>query len=126
MNDSFLDKIRVAGNEDEKWQDRGRELVRLRESGKRMPDEWIEKDGLLYDKNLLYIPHNEALQNEIAQGCHDSLVPGHFRQEKTIDIVTGISTGKGSQIGLETMYDPATNVNTVNPHGMLSTDYYNP
>jgi len=39
MNDSFLDKIRVAGKEDEKWQDRGRELVRLRESGKKMPDE---------------------------------------------------------------------------------------
>jgi len=28
MNDSFLDKIRVAGKEDEMWQDRGRELVR--------------------------------------------------------------------------------------------------
>ena len=40
MNDSFLDKIKVAGKEDEKWQDRGRELVRIRESGKKMPDEW--------------------------------------------------------------------------------------
>jgi len=126
MNDSFLDKIRVAGKEDEKWQDRGRELVRLRECGKRMPDEWIEKEGLRYYKNRLYIPQNEALQNKIAQGCHDSLVAGHFGQEKTIEIVKGISTGKGSQIGLETMYDPATNVNTVNPHGMLSKDYLNP
>jgi len=88
MNDSFLDKIRVAGNEDEKWQDRGREPVRLRESGKKMPDEWIEKDGLLYYKNSLYIPEDEALQTEIAQGCHDSLVAGHFGQEKTIEIVT--------------------------------------
>ena len=48
MNDSFLNKIRVAGKDDERWQDRGRELIRLRESGKKMPDEWIEKDGLLY------------------------------------------------------------------------------
>jgi len=31
INDTFLDKIRAAGNEDEKWLDRGRELVRLRE-----------------------------------------------------------------------------------------------
>ena len=53
-----------------------------------MPDEWIEKDGLLYYKNGLYIPENEALQTEIAQGCHDSLVAGHFGQEKTIEIVT--------------------------------------
>jgi len=88
MNDSFLDKIRMAGKEDEKWQDRGRELVRLRENGEKMPDEWIEKDGLLYYENRLYIPEDEAVQTEIAQGCHDSLVAGHFGQEKTIEIVT--------------------------------------
>jgi len=53
-----------------------------------MPDEWIEKDGLLYYKNCLYIPENEALHTEIAQGCRDSIVAGHFGQEKTIEIVT--------------------------------------
>jgi len=88
MNESFLNKIRAAGTEDEKWQDRGSELVRLRENEKKMPEEWIEKDGLLYYKNRLYIPEDEALQTEIAQGCHDSLVAGHFGQEKTIEIVT--------------------------------------
>jgi len=88
MNYSFLDNIRVAGKEDEKWQDRGRKLVRLRESGKKMPHQWIEKDGLLYNKNRLYIPEDEALQTEIAQGCHYSLIAGHFGQEKTIEIVT--------------------------------------
>jgi len=88
INDSFLGKIRVAGKEDEKWQNRGRELITLREGGKKMPDEMIEKDWLLYYKNRLYIPENEALQTEIAQGCHDSSVAGHFGQEKTIEIVT--------------------------------------
>jgi len=53
-----------------------------------MLDKWIEKDGLLYYKNSLYIPEDEALQTEIAQGYHDSLVAGHFGQEKTIAIVT--------------------------------------
>ena len=70
MNDSFLDKMRVAGKEDEKWQDLGCDLVRLRESGEMMPDEWIEKDGLLYYKNRWYIPEDEGLTTEIAQGCH--------------------------------------------------------
>jgi len=88
MNDSFLDKIMMAGKEDEKWQDRGHELVRLRERGEKMSDEWIEKNGLLYYKNRLYIPEDEALQKESAQGCHNSLVAGHFGQEKTIEIVT--------------------------------------
>jgi len=36
----------------------------------------------------LYIPKDESLQTKIAQGCHDSLVAGHFGQEKTIEIVT--------------------------------------
>jgi len=45
MNDSFLDKIRVAGKEGERWQERGCELVRLREMGKKILKEWIENDG---------------------------------------------------------------------------------
>jgi len=88
MNDAFLDKIRMAGKEDERWQNRGLELVMLRDGGKKMQDEWIAKDGLLCYKNHLYIHKNEALQTEIAQGCHNSLVAGHFGQEKTIEIVT--------------------------------------
>jgi len=48
MNHSFRGKIRVAGKEDEKWENRGRELITLREGGKKVPDESIEKDGLLY------------------------------------------------------------------------------
>jgi len=88
INDTFLDKMRMAGKEDEKWQNRGHELVMLREGRKNIPDEWIEKDELLYYKNRLYIPENEALQTEIAQGCHNSLVAGHFGQETTIEIVT--------------------------------------
>jgi len=41
MNDSLVHKIRVAGKEDESWQERGREMVRLRDSGKRIPDECV-------------------------------------------------------------------------------------
>jgi len=59
----------------------------LKDGGKKILDEWIAKDGLLYYKNRLYIPENEALQTEIARGCHDLLVAGHFGQEKTVEIV---------------------------------------
>jgi len=41
MNDAFLDKIKVARTEHEKCQGRGREVVRLTESHKKMPDEWM-------------------------------------------------------------------------------------
>jgi len=53
MNNAFLDKIRVAGKEDERWQNRGRELAMLREGGKNMRDEWIKKDRLPRYKNRL-------------------------------------------------------------------------
>ena len=88
MNGTFLNQIREAGKEDSKWLERGRELVRQKESGEKMPDDWTESDRLLYYKNRLYIPESEALQTEIAQSCHDSRVAGHFGQEKTIEIVT--------------------------------------
>jgi len=39
INHLFLDKIRVAGKEDEKWQERDYEPVRLRESCKQMSNE---------------------------------------------------------------------------------------
>jgi len=85
----------VAGKEDERWQERGRELVRLRESGKKMPNDWIDKDGSLYYKNRLYIPEDEALQTAIAQSFHDWLVAGHFGQEQPIEKVTRDFDWKG-------------------------------
>jgi len=88
MNDTFQEKIRRAGEEDEKWLEQGLEQIKLKESGQKMPEEWTEKDGLLYYKNHLYIPEDKPLQTEIAHGCHDSLVAGHFGQQKTIEILT--------------------------------------
>jgi len=44
MNDSFRDTIRVAGKEDENCQGRAREMGRIRESGQKMTNSWIEKD----------------------------------------------------------------------------------
>ena len=43
---------------------------------------------MIYYKNRLFIPSNEELLTEIAKGCHDSKVAGHFGQEKTIELVT--------------------------------------
>jgi len=47
----------------------------------------MEKDGLLYYKNQLYIPNDGELQTTIAKGYHDSQVARHFGREKTVEIV---------------------------------------
>jgi len=74
MKDSFIDTIRRAGEEVEKWEERGDKLATLSKRGKEMAHECTEKDGLLYDKNRLYMLEDKSLQTEIAQGGHDSVV----------------------------------------------------
>jgi len=49
----------VGGKEDERWQERGGELVRLRGSVIKTLDEVIENDGILDYKNRLCIRENE-------------------------------------------------------------------
>jgi len=88
MDDSFLNRIRTAGKEDDTWTRRKRELSQLKEKRQTLPKHWELEDGLLYYKNRLFIPSNEEILTEIAKGCQDSKVAGHFGQEKTIELVT--------------------------------------
>ena len=88
MDDSFLDKIRTAGKEEDTWMARKGELNRLKEQREALPKHWELEDGLLYYKNRLFIPSNKAILTEIAKGCHDSKVAGHFGKEKKIELVT--------------------------------------
>ena len=82
MDDSFLDRIRTAGKEDDTWTERKRELSQLKEKQQTLAKHWQLEDGLLYYKNRLFIPSNEEILIEMAMGCHDSKVAGHFGQEK--------------------------------------------
>ena len=60
----------------------------MKERNEQLPKNWELEDGLNYYKNRLFIPSDEELFTEIANGCPDSRVAGHFGQEKTIDLVT--------------------------------------
>ena len=73
----------MAGKEDDSWLARKEELSRLKGNNEALPNHWDMEDGLLYYKDRLFIPANEDLLTEIAKGCHDSKVAGHFGQEKS-------------------------------------------
>jgi len=88
MDDSFLDKIRTAGKEDDIWTARKGALSWLKEKREALPKHWELEDGLLYFKGRLLIPSNEELLTEIAKRCDNSKVAGHFGQEKTLELVT--------------------------------------
>jgi len=47
MDDSFLDRIRTAGKEDDTWMARKGELLRLKEKLEALPKDWEQEDGLL-------------------------------------------------------------------------------
>jgi len=84
----FIATVVAASERDEEWTARKRELEKIENEGKVFPKIWTNKDGLLYYKNRLYIPNNKELQTTMAKGCHDWQVAGHFRQEKTVEMVT--------------------------------------
>jgi len=88
MDDSFLDRIRAARKGDDTWMVQKGELSRLKEKRETLPKHWEVEDGLLYYKGRLFIPSKEELLTEIAKGCHDSRVAGHFGQAKTIELFT--------------------------------------
>ena len=88
MDQTLLDHIRTAGKDDDPWMERKRALSQMKERNEQPPRNCELEDGLIYYKNRLFILSNEELLNEIAKGCHDSKVAGHFGQEKTIELVT--------------------------------------
>ena len=88
MEETFLDRIRTAGQDDDTCTERKGELSRIKERNEQLPKNWELEDGLIYYKNRLSIPSNEEPLTEIAKGCHDSKVAGHIGQEKTIELVT--------------------------------------
>ena len=74
MAKSFLNKIRMAGKEDDSWRARIEELSRLKDKNEALPKHWDMEDGLLYYKDRLFIAANEDLLTKIAKRCHDSKV----------------------------------------------------
>ena len=56
MDNSFLDRIRAAGKEDDTWTARKEELSQLKAKWETLPKHWELEDGLLYYKSRLFIP----------------------------------------------------------------------
>ena len=80
--EEFLERIRKEGKKDEAY-----ERARKEEA---MPEEQAPKDlknvdGLLYRKNLLWVP--EGLVQQILESKHDTKVAGHMGEDKTIELV---------------------------------------
>jgi len=72
MDDSFLERRRAAGKEDDTWTARKGELSQLKERRETLPKHWELEDSLLYYKGRLLIASKEELLTKIAKECQDS------------------------------------------------------
>ena len=61
MDESFLNKVCMAGKEDNSWVARKDELSRLKNKNEALPKHWEMEDGLLYYKDRLFIPAVRAV-----------------------------------------------------------------
>ena len=75
---TFLDRIRTVRKNDHTWTERKGELSRMKDRNEQLPKNWELEDGLICYKNRLFILLNEEPLTDIAKGCHDSKVAGHF------------------------------------------------
>ena len=88
MDETFLNRIQMAGKDDDAWTERKGEVSQMKRRNEQLPKNWELEDKLIYYKNRLFIPSNEDLSTDITNGCLDCKVAGHFGQEKTIELVT--------------------------------------
>jgi len=51
-------------------------------------EEWREVDGIMYKEGKVYVPKDEKLRAKIVKLHHDTLIGGHGRQWKTVELVT--------------------------------------
>ena len=88
FNVELLNRVLAASSDDQEQLERKTELDRLENKGREYATNQSSNNGLLYYKNQLYIPDNDGFKPVIAKGYHVSKVAGHFRQEKTFEIIT--------------------------------------
>jgi len=84
----LIEKVERARRNDQDWSEKKAALNQKASQGQEAPKNWPINDGMLSFQNRLDKPNNNELKTEIAKGCHDSQVAGHFGMKKTSEIVT--------------------------------------
>jgi len=84
----FLQKVWEEGRKDAAYQKRKKE-VELEEPApedRKVREQTVElRDGLQYQRNLLWVP--EGTVRQVLESEHDSKVAGHMGQDKTIELI---------------------------------------
>jgi len=85
--EEFLASVREEGKKDEAYeQARKQEALQITPSPEdRKAREWSYENGLLYIRNLLWVP--KGLVQRIMESEHNTKVAGHMGQDKTIELI---------------------------------------
>lgn len=127
MNNRFLDRIKVAGKEDEKvawtrpWTG---EDERKGEGDAKWMDwsEWV----IILQELIVHLGKQPSTDRDSPTPSWLASSRSLRRRKKKLKYWLRNFTGTDLPTGSRTMYDPGTNVSTVNPRGMQNMDYINP
>jgi len=87
-NEGFLQKVQEEGSKDATYQkgEKEAELEELAPKDQKVMERTVElRDGLLYQRNLLWVP--EGIVQQVLESEHDTKVAGHMGQDKTIELI---------------------------------------
>ena len=80
----FLEEVRRVACDDKAWM----EFKKSLEEKTKMDKNLSLIDGVLYYKTRLWIPDAGGMREAVLASEHDSMVAGHFGQEKTLEVIS--------------------------------------
>ena len=83
----LLEKVRQLKVKDDKVV---RAVEEIKQAGVKIlqDEEWREVDDIIYKKEKVYVPKDDKLKAEIIKLYYNTLVEGHGRQWKMVELVT--------------------------------------
>jgi len=87
-NEGFLQKVREERSKDAAYQKGKQEAVleELVPEDRKVKEQMVElRDGLLYQRNLLWVP--EGIGQQVLESEHDTRVVGHMGRDKTMGLI---------------------------------------
>jgi len=87
LEEEIVKKIKEARDKDEKVI---KVVEEMKKAGVKMlrDEEWEIEEGLVLKEGRVYVSKDKKLRVEIIQLHHDTLIAGHGRQWKTVELVT--------------------------------------
>jgi len=117
VSEPLQDVILLLQQGDAFAEQKKKDLARGREVGAHDSGTWSTDDrGLLYRNDRLYVPRDQAMQQELLRIHHDDLLAGHFGIERTSELLRRKFYWKGMKQDVEDYVSTCAECQRNKPH----------